>query len=38
MERTATARRELVAEPTRLPAAVDLRGSRLTVRCGHCEF
>ena len=29
MERTATARRELVAEPTRLPAAVDL--SRLEV-------
>ena len=29
MKRTATARRELVAEPTRLPAAVDL--SRLEV-------
>jgi len=29
MERTATARRELVVEPTRLPAAVDL--SRLEV-------
>jgi hypothetical protein len=29
MERTATARRESVAEPTRLPAAVDL--SRLEV-------
>jgi hypothetical protein len=29
MERIATARRELVAEPTRLPAAVDL--SRLEV-------
>jgi hypothetical protein len=29
MERAATARRELVAEPTRLPAAVDL--SRLEV-------
>ena len=29
MERTATARRKLVAEPTRLPAAVDL--SRLEV-------